>query len=325
MDICSRSVRRIMLAFAVLLAVSETATAQTYPAKRITVIVPFGAGSGTDSVARIVTQRLAEMLKTTIVVENRPGASGSIGAVATARSAPDGYTLMFGGTSTHAANPSLLKSIQYSPKDDFAPVARVGLFPYILVIHPGIEAKNVGELIALAKQKPGSMSFAYPNALAQLAGEMFKRRTGIDIQAVPYKSSPEGITDVIAGRVSMTFGDVTSALPLARSGQLRALVTITKNRTPLLADLPTIQEQGIDFGNLSAWTGVFAPKGTPPEVVEQLSAALREILDEPAVRQRLAEVGFEAQWLSSKQFADFVAAEIELWAVLTKEAGIVAQ
>ena len=325
MDICSRSVRRIAFVFAMLVVACGSATAQPYPAKRITVIVPFGAGSGTDSVARIVTQRLAEMLKTTVVVENRPGASGAIGAVATARSAPDGYTLMFGGTSTHAANPSLLKSIQYSPKDDFAPIARVGLFPYILVIHPGIEAKSVSELIALAKQKPGSMSFAYPNALAQLAGEMFKRRTGIDIQAVPYKSSPEGITDVIAGRVSMTFGDVTSALPLARSGQLRALVTITKDRTPLLADLPTMQEQGIDFGNLSAWTGMFAPKGTPPEVVEKLAESLREILAEPAVRQRLAEVGFEAQWLPSKQFADFVAAEIELWATLTKEAGIVAQ
>jgi tripartite-type tricarboxylate transporter receptor subunit TctC len=315
-------VRGIAFVFVMLVAACSTAIAQTYPAKRITVIVPFGAGSGTDGVARVVTQRLAEVLKTTIVVENRPGASGAIGAVATARSAPDGYTLMFGGSSTHAANPSLLKSIQYSPKDDFAPIARVGLFPYILVIHPGIEAKSVGELIALAKQKPGSMSVAYSNALGQLAGEMFKRRAGIDVQAVPYKSSPEGITDVIAGRVSMMFNDVTSTLPLARSGQLRALATITKNRTTLLSELPTIQEQGIDFGNLSAWTGMFAPKGTPPEVVEKLSGALREILDEPAVRQRLAEIGFEAQWLNSRDFAEFVAAEIELWAVLTKEAGI---
>jgi tripartite-type tricarboxylate transporter receptor subunit TctC len=321
-DIWSRSVRHIVFGFAVLLAACSIATAETYPARRITVIVPFGPGSGTDGVARIVTQRLAEVLKTTIVVENRPGASGAIGAVATARSAPDGYTLMFGGSSTHAANPSLLKSIQYSPKEDFAPIARVGLFPYILVIHPGIEAKSVGELIALAKQKPGSMSVAYSNALGQLAAEMFKRRAGIDVQAVPYKSSPEGITDVIAGRVSMMFNDVTSALPLARSGQLRALVTITKSRTPLLSELPTMQEQGIDFGNLSAWTGMFAPKGTPPEMVEKLAESLRDILAEPAVRQRLAEIGFEAQWLPSKQFADFVAAEIELWAVLTKEAGI---
>jgi tripartite-type tricarboxylate transporter receptor subunit TctC len=314
-----------MLAFAMFLAVGDIATAQTYPAKRITVIVPFGAGSGTDGVARIVTQRLAEVLQTTIVVENRAGASGAIGAVATARSAPDGYTLMFGGSSTHAANPSLLKSIQYSPKDDFAPIARIGLFPYILVIHPGIEAKTVGELIALAKQRPGTMAFAYSNALGQLAGEMFKRRAGIDIQAVPYKSAAEGITDVIAGRVSMMFNDVTSTLPLARSGQLRAVVTITKDRTPLLSELPTIHEQGLDFGNLSAWTGMFAPKGTPPEVIEKLTESLRDILAEPATRQRLADIGFETQYLTPKAFADHVAADIERWATLTKEAGIVPQ
>src|SRR4051794_8480071 len=208
-DIWSRPVRLAAAAFATLLFFGTAATAQPYPSKRITVIVPFGAGSGTDGVARVVTARLAEVLKTTVVVENKAGASGALGAVATARSTPDGYTLMFGGSSTHAANPSLLKSIQYSPIDDFTPIARVGLFPYILVIHPGIEAKTVGELIALAKQKPGTMSFAYANALGQLAGEMFKRRAGIDIQAVPYKSAAEGITDVMAGRVSLMFNDVT--------------------------------------------------------------------------------------------------------------------
>lgn len=314
--------RRIVLAFAMFLAVCSGATAETYPSRRITVIVPFGAGSGTDSVARIVTQRLAEVLKAIIVVENRPGASGSIGAAAAARSAPDGYTLFSGGSSTHAANPSLLKSIQYSPMEDFVPIARLGVFPYILVINPGIEARNVGELVALAKQKPGSMSFAYGNALGQLAGEMFKRRAGIDLQAVPYKSSPEGVTDVIAGRVSMMFSDMTPVLPLTRSGQLRALATITENRSALFSELPSVQEQGLDFRNLSAWTGLFAPRGTAPEVVEKLSGALREILAEPAIRQRLAEIGFEAQWIAPKEFSERVAADIELWATLTKEAGI---
>jgi len=304
------------------LAVCGIATAETYPSRRITVIVPFAAGSGTDSVARIVTQRLAEMLSAIIVVENRPGASGSIGATAAARSAPDGYTLFFGGTSTHAANPSLLKSIQYSPKEDFAPIARLGQFPYILVIDPALKAKNVGELLALAKHKPGSLSFAYANALGQLAGEMFKRRAGIDIQAVPYKSSPEGITDVVAGRVSMMFTDMTPALPLTRSGQLRALATITPDRSALFSELPSMQEHGLDFRNLSAWTGLFAPKNAPQEVVEKLSESLRQILTDPAVRQRLAEIGFEAQWIAPKEFAEHLAADIELWATLTKEAGI---
>ena len=177
-------------------------------------------------------------------------------------------------------------------------------------------------MVAIAKQKPGSLSFAYGNALGQLAGEMFKRRAGIDIQAVPYKSSPEGITDIVAGRVSMMFTDMTPALPLTRSGQLRALATITQDRSTLFSDLPSMQEQGLDFRNLSAWTGLFAPKNTSPEVVEKLSELLREILAEPSVRQRLAEIGFEAQWIAPKEFAERVAADIELWATLTKEAGI---
>jgi tripartite-type tricarboxylate transporter receptor subunit TctC len=314
--------RRIILAFAMFLAVCEVATAETYPSRRITVIVPFGAGSGTDSVARIVTQRLAEMLKATIVVENRPGASGSIGAVSAARSAPDGYTLFFGGSSTHAANPSLLKSIQYSPLEDFTPIARLGLFPYILVIHPEIQAKSIGELIELAKQKPGSLSFAFGNALGRLAGEMLRRRANIDVQAVPYKSSPEAVTDLVAGRVSMMFSDMTPVLPLTKSGQLRALATITQNRSALFSMLPSAQEQGLDFRNLSAWTGLFAPRGTPPEVIAKLSELLREVLAESAIRERLAEIGFEAQWVAPKEFAGRVAADIELWAVLTKEAGI---
>jgi tripartite-type tricarboxylate transporter receptor subunit TctC len=315
--------RRIAVAFAIFLAGCTIATAaDTYPSRRITVIVPFAAGSGTDGVARIITQRLAEVLKVTIVVENRAGASGSIGATYAARSAPDGYTLLFGGSSTHAANPSLLKSIQYSPTDDFTPIARLGLFPYILVINAGIEAKSVRELVALAKQKPGTFSFAYANALGQLAGEMFKRLAGIDLQAVPYKGSAEGITDVMGGRVTMMFNDMIAALPLTKSGQLRALATITQERSALLSELPSMQEQGIDFKNLSAWTGLFAPKGTPPEVIDKLSEALREVVAEPAVRQHLAEIGFEAKWMAPKEFAERLAADIELWATLTKEAGI---
>jgi len=155
-----------------------------------------------------------------------------------------------------------------------------------------------------------------------LAGEMFKRRAGIDIQAVPYKSSPEGVTDVVAGRVSMMFSDMTPVLPLTRSGQLRALATITRNRSALFAELPSVQEQGLDFRNLSAWTGMFAPKGAPPEAIEKLSESLREIMAEPSIRQRLAEIGFEAQWIAPKEFAERLAADIELWATLTKEAGI---
>jgi tripartite-type tricarboxylate transporter receptor subunit TctC len=314
--------RRVALLFAVFLTACSVATADTYPSRRITVIVPFGAGSGTDGVARVITQRLAEVLKTAIVIENRAGANGTIGAMAAARSPADGYTLFFGGSSTHAAAPSLLKSIQYSPIDDFVPIGRIGLFPYILVINPALEAKSVGEFVALAKAKPGSLSFAYANALGQLSGEMLKRQAGIDVQAVPYKSSPEGVTDVIAGRVSMMITDLIATLALTRSGQLRALATITKDRSALMSDLPSVSEQGLDFKNLSAWTGLFAPKGTPQDVVDRLTETMRGMMAEPDVQRRLAEIGFEAKWTEPKVFREELAADIALWAKLTKEAGI---
>jgi tripartite-type tricarboxylate transporter receptor subunit TctC len=314
--------RRLALVFVMFLVGCGIAAAETYPARRITVIVPFGAGSGTDGVARVVTQRLAEVLKTAVVIENRAGANGTIGATAAARSPADGYTLFFGGSSTHSAAPSLLKSIAYSPTEDFVPIGRIGLFPYVLVINPGLEVKNVGELAALAKQKPGGLSFAYANALGQLSGEMLKRQAGIDLQAVPYKGSPEGVTDVIAGRVSMMVTDLIATLSLTRSGQLRALATITKDRSALLPDLPSVSEQGLDFKNLSAWTGLFAPKGTPQDVVDKLTETMRGMMAEPDVQKRLAEIGFEAKWTEPKVFKDELAADIALWAKLTKEAGI---
>jgi tripartite-type tricarboxylate transporter receptor subunit TctC len=312
--------RHLALILLVAMGLCREAMADAYPEKRITVIVPFGAGSGTDSVARIVTQRLAETLKATIVVENRPGANGAIGAAAAARSAPDGYTLFFGGSSTQAANPNMLKSIQYDPKQDFAPIARLGLFPYVLVINPTISARNVGELVALAREKP--FSFAYANALGQLSGEILKRRASIAIEAIPYKSSPEAITDVVAGRVAMIFSDLVPAMPLIQSGQLRALATITQGRSALLPELRSIPEQGYDFPNITAWTGMFAPRNTPPEIIARLSDLLRDVLAEPTIRQKLAEIGFEAQWLGPKDFTEKVNADIALWATLVKEAGI---
>ena len=313
---------RIALAFAVFLATCSVSSADTYPSRRITVIVPFGAGSGTDGVARVVTQRLAEVLKTAVVIENRAGANGTIGATAAARSPADGYTLFFGGSSTHAAAPSLLKSIQYSPTEDFVPIGRIGLFPYVLVINPALEARNVGEFVALAKQKPGSLSFAYANALGQLSGEMLKRQAAIDLQAVPYKGSPEGITDVIAGRVSIMITDLIATLSLTRSGQLRAIATITKDRSALMSDLPSVSEQGLDFKGLSAWTGMFAPKGTPQDIVDKLTETMRGMMAEPDVQRRLAEIGFEAKWTEPRVFKEELAADIALWSKLTKEAGI---
>lgn len=299
-----------------------SAQAQGYPSRTITLIVPFAAGSGTDSVARIVTQRLAEVLKTSIVIDNRAGANGAIGAAAAARATPDGYTLMIGGVSTHAANPSLMKSIQYDPKGDFLPISQLGIFPYFLIVNPEIPAKSVKELAALAKAKPGTLSFAYGNAIGQIAGEMLKTRTGTDLLAVPYKSSPQGVTDLIAGRVSMMFVDMTAAMSQVQAGQLRALATASRDRTALFADLPSIKEAGIDLFDITAWTGFFAPKGTSPEVIERLAEALQRVMDDPAVRASLAAIGFEAKWASPSAFGARVADDLELWVRLTREAGI---
>ncbi|MET0409374.1 MAG: tripartite tricarboxylate transporter substrate binding protein [Hyphomicrobium sp.] len=298
------------------------AAAEKYPSQRITVIAPFAPGSGTDGVARIVFQRLSELLKTTIVIDNRVGANGALGATAAARSAPDGYTLLIGGTSTHAANPSLLKSIQYDPVADFAPISQLGLFPYFLIIDPTLPVKDVADLVALAKSKPGTLTFGYANALGQLSGEVFKRRAGIDIAAVPYRNSPQVITDIIAQRVSMTFTDMTPAVAQVEAGTARALATTNPERASLFPQIPTMKEGGVAFINISAWTGFFAPKDTPPEIVAKLAESVREVMGDPEIRRRLAEIGFEAKWVGTAEFAKHVKSDMELWAATTKEAGI---
>ncbi|UFW48112.1 MULTISPECIES: Bug family tripartite tricarboxylate transporter substrate binding protein [Bradyrhizobium] len=301
---------------------SPAAAADGYPSQRISVIAPFAPGSGTDGVARIVFQRLSELLKTTIIIDNRVGANGALGATAAARSAPDGYTLLVGGTSTHAANPSLLKSIQYDPIADFAPISQFGLFPYFLIVDPGLPVKSVADLVALAKSKPGTLTFGYANALGQLSGEAFKRRAGIDIAAVPYRNSPQVVTDIIAQRVSMTFMDMAPAVSQVEAGQARALATTNPDRASLFPDIPTMKEGGLAFINISAWSGLFAPKDTPPEIVARLAEGVREVLAEPEIRKRLADIGFEAQWIGPAEFAKHVKDDMDLWATTTREAGI---
>jgi tripartite-type tricarboxylate transporter receptor subunit TctC len=310
------------LCILLLVLVTSEANALDYPNRPITLIVPFGAGSGTDTVARIVSNRLSERLKSPIVVDNRVGANGAIGAMAAARAAPDGYTLMIGGVSTHAANPSLMKSIQYDPKADFAPIAELGIFPYFLITSPDIQATSVKDLVALSKAKPGTLSFAYGNAIGQLAGEMLRTRTSADLLAVPYKSSPPAITDLIAGRVSMMFVDMTAALAQVKAGQLRALATTTQERTALFPDLPSMKESGVELFDITAWTGFFAPKNTPPEIVALLADTLHQVMDDADVRNSLAQIGFEAKWAGSAAFGEHVARDLDLWVRLTKEAGI---
>src|SRR6266540_5406808 len=248
-----------LLSAGVLALASVAAHAQGYPSKPITIVVPFAPGSGTDTVTRLIGQHLSMALNQSVVVENKAGANGAIAASFVARSAPDGHTLLMATNSTHSANPSLMKNLPYEPVKDFAPVSRVGSYIFILVIDPQIPAKSLPELIAHAKANPGKLSFASGNTTGIVAGETFKRWAGIDILHVPYKSTPPAINDLLGGRVSMMFVDLTTGLPHVQSGGLRALAVTTKERTSLLPDLPSLHEAGVKNYDITSWAGVFAP------------------------------------------------------------------
>jgi len=311
-----------LLAAACLALASAAAHAQTYPNRPITLIVPFGAGSGTDAVSRIVAQHLSVALKQNIVVENRPGGNGAIAATYVARSAPDGYTLFMSTNSPHSAAPFLMKNVGYDPIKDFAPLSRVGSFTLMLVAHPDVPVKSVAELVAYAKAKPGELSFASGNTSGIVAGETLKAWAGLNILHVPYKSVPQGLTDVLAGRVSMMFTDLTPGLPHVRSGALRALAITRKARSRLLPDVPSLHEAGITDFEVDSWAGLFAPAGTPPEIMTQLNTEVRKIIEDPNVNAQIAKIGFEAFSSTPEELGEFVKVQLGKWSKMIKDAGI---
>jgi tripartite-type tricarboxylate transporter receptor subunit TctC len=296
--------------------------ADPYPSKVITMVVPFGAGSGTDAVARVISQELAPALNGRVVVENRAGANGGIAATYVARSAPDGYTLFMTTNTSHSANPSLLKSISYDPVRDFTPIVRGGNLPFMLVVDPRLPVRSVQDLVAYAKANPGKLTYAYGNSTGIVAGETFRRATGIDVLKVPYKSTPPAITDVVGGRVSFMFVDLTSGMSMVKSGDLRAIAVTTAERSAILPDLPSMKEVGLANFDLTSWNGIFGPAGMPKELVEQLNGALRTILARPDVKERLAAMGFDAFSSTPEELDAFVRSELVKWTRLIKEAGI---
>ncbi len=273
--------RRALLAGAAAMAAATPARA-AYPQRPVTMIVPFAAGSGTDTVARIVAQQLGTRLGGSVVVENRAGANGSVAATFVARSEPDGHTLFMTTNTSHSANPSLLKSIPYDPVADFTPVARMGNLPFLLVIDPRIPAKSVAELVAHAKANPGKLTYASGNSTGIVAGATFARRAGIEILHVPYRSTPPAVTDTIGGRISMMFVDITSSLTQVNAGSLRALAVTTAERSKLLPDLPSMQEAGIADFDITSWNGVFGPAKMPADVVQRLNREISAIATDPS-------------------------------------------
>jgi tripartite-type tricarboxylate transporter receptor subunit TctC len=298
------------------------ATVAAYPSKPITIIVPFGPGSATDTITRVIGQHLSVALKQTVVVENRPGANGALAALFVVRSAPDGYTLFMSTNSPHSAVPFLMKNVVYDPVKDFAAITRMGSYTLMLCIHPSIPAKSVKELIEYAKANPGKLSFASGNTSGVVAGETLKHWAEIDMLHVPYKSAPPAINDVLGGRVSMMFTDLTTGLPHVKAGTLRALAVTRLKRSTLIPVLPTMDEAGVTGFDMDSWAGIFVPAHTPQDIVTLLNTELRKIIDSPDVKSKLGNVGFEAFSSSPKELDDFVKVQLGKWGKMIKDAGI---
>ena len=312
---------RLFFAMGLALAASS-ADAQQYPSRPITIVVPFAGGSGTDLITRLLGQQLSLALNQSVVIENKPGASGVIAATYVARAAPDGYTLLMATNSTHSANPSLFKTLGYDPVKDFAPVARAGSYVFMLVVNPEIPAKTLPELVAYAKVNPGKLTYASGNTTGIVAGETLKSKAGIDVLHVPYKSTPPALNDVIGGRVSMMFIDLAPGLEHVRGGNLRALAVTTKERSALLPELPSLHEAGIPGYDVTSWAGLFAPAGTSKEIVTRLNDEVGKIITNPDVKAKFAVTGFDAFTGAPETLAAFVQSEIVNWAKLIKDAGI---
>ena len=312
----------LVLGFALAFAASH-ASAQAWPAKPIKWIVPFAPGGTTDILARTVGDKLAIALGQPVIVENKPGAGGGLGADFVAKAAPDGYTLLGGTISTNAINASLYKDLPYDPVKDFIPITLIARVPNMLVVNNDVPAKSVAELIALLKKNPGKYTFASSgNGTSQhLSGELFKGMAGVDMQHIPYKGSPPALQDVMGGNVTMTFDNITTAWPLAKGGKLRALGVTTAKRSPAAPDVPTIAEAGVVGYEIGSWQGVFAPAGTPPEIVKRLNTEIVKIINLPEVREKLLVLGAEPVGNSSEEFALFVKSEVAKWGDIVKKSG----
>jgi tripartite-type tricarboxylate transporter receptor subunit TctC len=299
------------------------AVAQTYPTQPIKIVVPFTAGGTTDILARTIGQKLGESLHQPVIVENRPGAGGNIGADVVAKSKPDGYTLVMGTIGTQSINASLYEKMPYDSARDFAPITLVAIVPNILMVHPSVPAKSVGELIQLAKSKPGVLNFASSSTggSPHLSGEMFKQMTGVDIVHVPYKGSAPAITDLLGGQVSMMFDNMPSGLPHVKAGKLRALGVTSAKRSAAAPEIPTIAESGVPGYEVDSWFGILAPAGTPREIVNKLNVEIVKILRMPEVKQRLAEQGAEPVGNTPEQFAEHIRKETIKWARVVKASG----
>jgi tripartite-type tricarboxylate transporter receptor subunit TctC len=298
--------------------------ARTYPAKPVHWIIPYAAGGSADTRARQIAPRLTEIWTQPVVVENKPGAGGVIGTDFVAKSAPDGYTIGMGNFAPIAVSLSLMKSLPYDPIKDLAPVVLLERGPLVLMVNPSMPVKSVNDLISLAREKPGTLTFASSGngSAHHLSGEMLKAMTGIDIRHVPYKGGAPAVTDLMGGHVSMMFELMYSALPGIRGGKLRALAVTSAHRLSVLPDIPTLAEAGVPGFESSNWQGVIAPAGTSGEIVSALSAAINRVLAMPDIRERIVSEGNEVAGGSPAEFASLIKTEILKWGKVVRDAGV---
>jgi tripartite-type tricarboxylate transporter receptor subunit TctC len=307
-----------------LTAAAGLAAAQQYPAKPVRIIVGFAPGGGTDTVARVLGQKLSEWWGQQVIVENRAGATGTIGADLVAKAPPDGYTLLMGHVNSNAIAPSVFKKLPYNAQKDFTTIAYVGYVPNVLTVHPSIPAKSVKELIALAKAHPNGLTYASSGvgSTQHLAGEKFTLDTGTKMVHVPYKGSGQAIVDLVGGQVSLNFDTMPPVLEHIRANKLRALAVTTPKRASGLPEVPTLAETGLTGFDMTNWYGVMGPAGMSRELVTKLNADINKALQEPTVRKRLVEVGTEITTMSPEQFDAFVKTEITKYAQLVKAANV---
>jgi tripartite-type tricarboxylate transporter receptor subunit TctC len=313
--------RRLGAALTLLAACVADAGHAAYPEKPVRLIMPFPAGGSGDFVARVLAQRLSERMGQQFVVENRPGGAGTIGADVVAKARPDGYTVLLGTISSHAINAALYPAMPYDPVADFAPVSQVVFIPNVLVVHPGVPARSVQDLVDLAKAKPHQLLYATAGygTSHHISAELFKRMAGVDLVHTPFKGNAAALLDLVGGRVQLMFDNVSNPLSQIAAGKLRALATTGPTRSLVLPDIPTMVEAGFPGYEVRSWFGLFAPKGTPQPIVERLSVETREALRDPAVRDRLVGNGFEPMGSAPAEFAAFVRAEVARWARVVRE------
>ncbi|HTP96490.1 MAG TPA: tripartite tricarboxylate transporter substrate binding protein, partial [Burkholderiales bacterium] len=308
---------------ALLIAAAAPLHAQSYPAKPVRLIVPFAPGGTTDITARLMAQKMTDAWKQTVIVENRPGASGMIGADLVAKSQPDGYTVLVSSTQEMAINQHVFSRMAYNPDKDFAPVTLASVTPLILVLHPSIPARSVKELVALARTRPGQLTFASAGtgSVQHLAGELLKTTARIDMVHVPYKGAGPVMIDLVGGQVSMFFSGMPPAMPHVRAGKLRALAVTTTTRSPAAPEVPTMIEAGVAGFDISNWFGVFVPAGTPAEIVGRLNAEMVRALKQPDVKEKLSSQGAEPVGNSPAELERFVRAETEKYRRIVKQSG----